>query len=241
MADVARVMKDLDLARSADQVSEAINALAEFGELAVPALIEYGRSPDRRRWTLVMRALQQMGYPSNGSALPYIVGQVSNINSPAWDLTLSMLKAIGEPAIPHVRKSLEFYSNDLDRYGDAIQGLCVLLEQLGSPTIDPLAPELLRLLEAGTGENPVDLYAIGPLRRIGSPKADAAIPLLANKIHSTRSGRIRRECIEALEDFDASVIRPLVPILRERLDEDSEELRSSARRILDLLGESSTD
>ena len=63
-----------------------------------------------------------------------------------------------------------------------IQENCVLLEQIGSPTIAVLLPELLHLLAIGTDANYVYEYALGLIRKIGSPKANAAIPIISKKI-----------------------------------------------------------
>jgi hypothetical protein len=234
-SSTSRRIKNLQEAKSADDVDKVIDALVQIGQPAIPELLQYAKSPERRRWILVMRIVQKMGYPANKSAMPFIVSQASNLNSPNWNIALSMLKEIGEPAIPEVRDTLSFYSQDCDEYHPEIQGLCTLLEQMGSPVIDSLVSDLLYLLETGTDENFVDEYALWPLRKIGSPKANAAVPLLRDKILSRRKPHIRQVSIEALQDFDPSIVRTLVPILCDCLADDSPAIRASASKILSVL------
>jgi hypothetical protein len=234
----SRLIENLQEAKSADEVDKVIDAFVQIGQPAIPELLQYVKSPERRRWILVMRIVQKMGYPANKSAMPFIVSQVSNLNSPNWSIALSMLKEIGEPAIAEVRDALHFYSQDCDEYHPEIQGLCTLLEKMGSPVIDSLVPDLLYLLETGTDENFVDEYALWPLRKIGSPRANAVVPLLRDKILSRRNPHIRQVSIEALQDFDPSIVQPLVPILRDCLADNSSAIRTGASRILSILGES---
>lgn len=236
---ISRLIEELDRAKTPDEEDKVISGLAEVGSSAIPGLLQWMRSrpPRASRRETVMRVLQRMGYPANRSELPFVVAIAADTNSPGWDTALEILKGLGEIALPEIRKALSLYVKDLDEYGCDIQGLCILLEQMGAPVIDPLLPELLHLLEIGTDDNFVDEYALWPLRKIGSPKADAVIPLLHDRIVSNHRECIRRASIEALQDFDPSVVRPLVPILRECLSDESEAIRTSARQVLDALGE----
>jgi HEAT repeat protein len=236
-----QLIQDLDTDISPEGWIGAANRLAQIGEPAVPELLHYVISPSPNRITgrryKAIKVLQLMGYPANRSAIHFMVSQVSWINSPGWDDSLEVMKNIGEPVIPAVRQALKLYKKDLHEYSIEIKGLCVLLEQMSKRAIAPLVPDLLYLLVNGTDENRTDEYALWPLRKIGSPKADAAIPILGEIIASKRKEYIRNIAIEALHDFAPATIIPLIPVLRQCLDDESEKVRESARKILTGLGE----
>jgi len=126
-----------------------------------------------------MRVLQKIGYPANRSAIPFMVSIASDMNSPGSDVAFAMLKEIGEPTIPDVRDALRYFSQDCDEYSLEIQGLCTLLEEISSPAIDPLLPDLIHLLEVGTDDNFVDEYTLWPIRKIGSPKGECCCTFVA--------------------------------------------------------------
>jgi HEAT repeat protein len=133
---------------------------------------------------------------------------------------------------------LNYYIEDIEESAYYTQGICQFIEEKMKPELRiSLLPELLQLLKLGTDENCVDEYALWALRKIGSPQADAVIPILREKILSQRKEYIRCKAIEALADFDPSVVRPLIPVLQDCLQDDSQKIRDSARKILTWLGE----
>lgn len=233
----SQLIQALDMARTTDEVEQIIKSIAEIGEVAIPKLLEYEKTLYRQPsgYKSVMRIYQLMGYPANRSAIPSIVSQSSRINSPGWGIALDILTSVGATAIPEIRDALQFYFGNLDHYSLEIEGLCILIEKIGSPTIDPLLPELLYLLEKGTDGNHVDEFALWPIKKIGSPKANAAVQTLGRIISSGREERIRKIAIAALRGFDLSVIHPLVPIIRECLSDPSATIRNSAEEILGAL------
>lgn len=232
---ISQLILALDQAQSPEQVTQLEKSIAEIGESAVPELLQYSKQlyPRPGRRIVIVRILQKMGYPANQSAIRYLVTQASNTNSSGWDIALKTLIDIGKPVIPEIGDALQFYSQDLFEYHPEIQGLCILLEKMGSPVIDSLLPNLLQLLEAGTDEDYVTEYALWPIRKIGSPKADVAIPTLGQIISSKRDDKIRISSIDALDEFDISATRSIIPVLKECLDDESESVRDSAQKILE--------
>jgi hypothetical protein len=226
-------------AKTRDEMIQISNRIAEIGEPAIPELLQYANqlSPRTGKLATVIRIFQKIGYPANRLAIPLLVSTASNTNSSGWEEAMDTLIEIGEPALSEVHNAIQFYSKDLDFYNPEIQGLATLLKLMGSPTIDSLLPDLVFLLKAGTDENHVDEYALWALRKIGSPKADVVLGYLSEIISSYRSKEIRKASIEALNDFDRSTVRSLIPVLRNCLFDDEEAVRHSAEEILQVLGE----
>jgi len=236
---ILKLLYALDTAQTNEEVIQVSKRIAEIGESAIPELLQYAKQlyPRPSGLASVMRILKLMGYPANRSAFPFIVSQASNINSSGWETALNTLIEIGEPALPELRNALQFYTQDLDEYQNEVQGLAILLKLMGSPLIDPLLPDLLLILEAGTDENHVDEYILLPLGEIGSPKADDALNYLHTIIASSRSKQIRKASIDSLSKFEHSKIRSFIPVLRDCLYDDDEVIRTSAVKILNYLGE----
>lgn len=235
---IRKQLQALSAAHTTEEIDLVVDQISNIGEAAIPELLQYAMTlyPWHRKLTVLMRIFQKMGYPANRSAIRVMVGETSNINSSGWEIALNTIKEIGGPAIPEVQAALRFYAQDLDTYNLEIQGLATLLELMDSPTIDSLLPDLLTLLEAGTDENHVDEYALWPLRKIGSPKADVALTHIGKIIASRRNTAIREAAIDALHDFNYSAIRSLVPILKRCTFDDEEAIRQSAEKVLTALG-----
>lgn len=229
----SQLILTLDKALSPEQVAQIEARISEIGESTIPELLQYAKQISPGGRTTVIRVLQKMGYPRNRLAIPFLVSQASNTNSSGWSITLHTLIEIGEPVIPDIHNALQFYSQNLEEYHPEIQGLCILLEKMGSPMIDPLLPELFQLLKSGTDDNYVAEYSLWPIRKIGSPKADDAIQILGQIISGKRDARIRTISINALGDFDISTTHSIIPILKKCLNDRSEDVRDSAQKILD--------
>jgi hypothetical protein len=231
---LSNLILTLDKSLSDEERDQIIITIARIGEVAIPELLQYAKTLYRKpSWRMdIIKIFRLMGYPTNKYAIPWIVSLASNINSPGWDIALETLKEIGSPAIPKIREAIKYYSDDYVESIGEIQGLCILLKQMGSPIIDPLLPELITLLEAGTDEAGTDEYALLAIRKIGSPKADTAIPIIGRIIASQREPFYRKSSIEALEDFDPSAIRPLLPILRNCLNDEDKSISDAAQKII---------
>ena len=236
-ATVPQLIQNLEHTASDVEMKQTMDALVQKGSESVPDLLSaVGNLPQRKglRRT-VTQIFQRIGYPSNTAAIPFLVGIASDINSPGWENALTALKEAGEPILPQVHEAIQFYSKDYDQYGLYFQGLCTLLEEMGSPIIDSLLPDLLQLLEVGTSDNFIDEYALWPLSKIGSPKADAAVSILKQKIQAKDQGEVRPAFILALQYFDLASVKQLAPVLYECLSNPSIPVQESARKILSLI------
>ena len=210
-----------------------VEEFVKDSDQAIDDLFVYIKTAPLTRWSLtVMQVLQEIGFPADHKALPIIVDMAGDINSKGYDIAFEMTKAFGALALPDIKNGLQHYAQDCDEYSLMIQGYCVLMEQLGSPIIDPLLPDLLHLLEIGTDQNFVYEYALWPIRKIGSPQADAALPIMRKKMMSISNERVRKVSLEALQDFEPSVVRPFMPILQECLLDQSEVVQANAQMIL---------
>ena len=232
-----QLIRSLEIAQVPEEESMALNNLAQLGESIVPELLSYASQSGFHsiKREMLLKVFQKIGYPANKLALPFIVSEVSNINALGWELALSILLNIGDPALPFVQDALQFYNQKCDYYSLEVQGLCRFLELLDSPNILSLLPELLYLLDAGTDQNCLTEYAIGPIKKIGSPKANSAIPLISKKIQQLKLEPLRTSLITALKSFDVSALQQLHQLLIDLSSDSSKIIRVSAKDILNTI------
>jgi len=211
---------------------EATRALIALGERAIPCLIGALEMSDyQQAWPRIMQIIQQIGGPKSRSAVPVLLTFLKDGNKPYYGPAFQTLLQMGESVVINAHDILTYCWSD-DSW---VQGVCVLLERMDSIRLDMLLSALLNLLRIGTDENCLDESAIGPLCKIGSPKADAAIPLLIEKIDSSRGDDIRLAAMEALPRFDPQAVQVAVPVLQNALADPSEQVRDEARKVLDWL------
>jgi HEAT repeat protein len=217
-----------------ERQQEAIQELIALGEHALPCLIgALEMSKYQQAWPRIMHIIQQIGGPKSLDVIPVLLRFLKDSNKPPYEPAFETLRQMGERVVNSVHDILVYCWSD-DSW---IQGVCALLEEIDSVDLDVLLSGLLHLLEIGTDENCLDEYAIGPLRKIGSPKADAAIPLLIERIDSRRSEDIRMAAMEALTSFDLQTAQDAIPTLQAVLADPSERIRNEARKVLEWIQE----
>jgi len=233
---ISEQIEALKCALRIEDIDQAVDELARHGENAMPGLLEATKAIPamkllRRRF---IKAIRKIGYPANASAIALLVCTAADVNSPSNGLAVETLKEIGAPAVPQIRQTLLFNANGECQDAAAVDSLCGLMAALGSPVIDPLLPELLDLLRRQ--DSWFDLAAIAPLGVIGSPNANAAIPILQEKfLDQSRLLAVRKAAIEVLDKFDPLTVRPLAGDLRVCASEQPEPIRTSAQKILSWL------
>lgn len=211
--------------------------LATLGNEAIPTMIQFTQLYPLKfsRLEIIAHIVDLMGYPANRNGIPFLLDVIANINHPGWEIAASALNKIGEPILPDVRKALQYYLQNPEEYQYQIQGLCVFFELQSPGLIKLFIPDLLILLENGTDTNFVDLYALYPLIKIGSPDADLALPYIQKIIISDRSDHLRAFSIKALRHFDPKIVSAYIQIVEECLEEESIQIHFEALLTLEWL------
>jgi len=218
-----------------EQKERAFLSLLTLGDQALPCLIgALSMKKYAPAWPLLIQIIQIIGtHASIDDAIPPLLRFLKDSNKPIYEVAYKSLLTMGDVVLYNARDILAYcWSDDV-----WIQEVCVLLTNMNTVHLDMLVPEILHLFEIGTDENCLDEHVIDLLCKIGSPKANAVVPLLQEKILSRNRESIRHASIEALQYFDPSIIRPLIPLLRECLSDPSEAIRSSAKKVLEALDE----
>jgi uncharacterized protein YbaR (Trm112 family) len=223
-----------DLADSQPQKSErAYQALVAQGEKELPCLI--GALVMKKYESIreqILQVITNIGkdYPIE-DVIPVLLLFLKDSNRPIYHPTYETLLHMGEKVVYNAYDILTYgWSDDTWVYN-----VCSLLLNVNSEHLGILVTPLLHLLEIGTEDNCLDESAIALLGKIGSPKANVAMPFLREKILGQNREDIRLASIVALQSFDPSTVQPFAPDIEKCLIDDSEEIRNSARKLLEIL------
>ena len=114
-----------------EEFSYWVDTLARLGEPAVDALLE--KMPillNSRLHYVGAHVFARVGYPMNSKALEFMVADVSNINSPSYEISLNALLKIGAPVLPVVEDALEYYRRDSEEWKLEIESLEDIKKQI---------------------------------------------------------------------------------------------------------------
>lgn len=192
-----------------------------------------------------------MGYPENAEAIPDLVNSLHYRGSfpPAEAVVMDTLRAIGAPILPHVRAALLEHADD-DLWVGALA--CVLQDVEAARLVD-LSDVFVRTLQTGLKHDHEEYTGVmSLLERIGSPKADGAIPTLCTYYvqnlreppkddELTREAQrdVRRAAITCLAGLKPSSLACAVPTIESAVCDPDEVIRTTSRRVLARLRASS--
>jgi hypothetical protein len=196
-----------------------------------------------------------MGYPENAEAIPHLVEELRYPCTfpPAYALIIDILKSIGDPALGDLRRVLREHPEE----ADWVRGVAIVLLGFDRSSTEMLAEDLVRCLDVVFRMDPdCSLEIMELLSRIGSPKADGAIPILCGNYKSALDqeaggalslpgvnipertfteawAEFRREVVRALGGFRQPGILPAVPTLELALADRDPHVRTIARQVLE--------
>ncbi len=228
-ASVTQILESLTDAQS-ESYKHSVQYLINSGEQSLPSLLG---ALLMDKYTsirpIIIQIIQRIGESTSiDCAIPVFLGFLKDANKPIFKTAFNALLTMGDKVVYYALDILTYYWSD-DMW---VLNTCALLERMDSGQLDILIPELLHLARIGTKENCLDESAIGVLKKIGSPKANVAVPLLGEKLLLSDRNDLRLASIEALQNMDPSIVKPLIPILKECLLDKSDTIRSSTQNLL---------
>lgn len=216
----------------------AAKTLLALGESAMPCLIGMLEMAEyQQAWPVIIQIIQEIGSPINSTAIPALMRCLQDSHKPHYSLAYSTLLQMDQWHVVYSAHDILTYWWSDESW---VQGVCNLLAEppIDSSRLEMLLPSLFHLLRIGSDENCLDESALGPLCKIGSPQADPALPLLAEKIASQRVEEVRLAVIEALLSFSAQAAMTTVPALQAALSDPSAPIRTATQRVLNWLQKS---
>jgi len=206
----------LEEARFADSQTKEriIQELADNPEETLIETIAVLGMAAKPLWKLAIQVIRLIGYPRNAIAIPALIDQVADGNSPARNEAMQTLIEMGVEAV-----SPYFIQTMLERKSqkywiDAIHGICTLLtlRTVGREYAVPCGPAITYLL--GQDELSDDFekldpeYLLDALEKIGPECAVYALPTLLQRANKEGASRVGQQTRNLLASFDKKAREP---------------------------------
>src|SRR5690348_6084095 len=84
-----------------------INDLAQHPHETLEAVTDMLKTAPKSRWKVAVQVIRAIGYPHNISAIPELIAQIGDLNSPAWREAAQTLMDMGSQVIiPYLIEAL---------------------------------------------------------------------------------------------------------------------------------------
>ena len=219
--EIAKLIKELGDEERIVNLN-AIEALAEIGKPAIPALIEALKDGDSNVRSNAAKTLGKIG-PAAKDAVPALIYALGDDKESVSDNVYDALRKIGTSVIPELIKALGS-TDDLIRLHASIG----IGRRLYNPNVKDAVPVLLKVL--GDENKFVRWATVDALGNIG-PATDDIIPALIKTL-GDESSRVVRATIEAL----TKIGKPAIPALIDALADESVDIRRLAIQTIGEIG-----
>lgn len=109
---------------------QIIGELASRSDDVLDDVIQILYHPKKSLWTVATQVIRAIGYPHNAKAIPTLVGEVGNSNSPAWEEAVQTLVDMGPNVVtPYLIRAM-WDRNSHQYWGDDVEGMCLMLSDV---------------------------------------------------------------------------------------------------------------
>jgi hypothetical protein len=210
------IISKLNEATFSDEESREriIGELASQPDETLDALLEVLKFPPKGRWPVAFQVIRVIGYPRNALAIPLLIDEISDPNSPSWNEAMQALVEMGpEIVIPYfIQTMLDGTSH---RYWiDAIHGICQILniKSVGREYAVPCGPAISYLLSQDDLSDAFEKldpeYLLDVLEKIGPECGVYALPALRHVVNKEGMNKIGQQAWNLIASFDEQVREP---------------------------------
>lgn len=161
------------------------------------------------------QALQEIGYPQNASAIPWLVNVCTDRNAPGLSGVIAALKSISVDAVVPffieilLKKESPYWSYDVDALS------LVLREQ--HEWLQACAPAFISVLAQVSEQppDPLDLVSLLDTQEGAIPECASAIPVLLMIAQREKEGEIAETVRRLLSSFGEETLKPYRHLLSE--------------------------
>ncbi len=162
-------------------------------------------------WKAAAQVIRAIGYPRNAKAIPTLVGEVGDGNSPAWEEAVQTLTDIGPyvvvPYLIHFiwDRTSHFY------WGDDVEGICSMLLTVDLTYAVVCGPTLVYIL--GRSDLPPDKdldkgYLLDVLKKIGPDGMAYALPTLIDLASREGTSEVGKQARRLIQSFSKEALEP---------------------------------
>ena len=211
----------LDQATFADKITreQIIRELARQSDEIIDLLLNTLKEGPKKRWKTAVSVLGAIGYPRNAVALPHLITELSDRNSPAWEEVVAVLIDIGPSVVVPAFIQAMLNASHQPYWVDTIEGICTMLSlaSVEQRFAVPCGPTVVYLLSQGMLGDDNELlepeYLIDVLKKIGSECASYALPTLLTFLKKEGTSTLGKQAYQLITSFDKDVLEPYALVL----------------------------
>lgn len=202
----------LDKALVADeQVKELIiQELASRPDETLDKVIGILEIAAKSRWGMAIRVIRAIGYPRNAKAIPQLIDQIGDLNSPAFREAIQALEDMGaQVVVPHLIKILVEKKQEDGYWLDSVAGICSMLRSVDREYAVQCGPAIVYLLSQEIPSESLDpWYFLIVLEKIGSECAMYALPALIQLAKKEGTNELGKQTRDLIVSFDRATLDP---------------------------------
>lgn len=224
----------LDQVTFADEVTRErlIRELASQPDEIVDVLVQTLKYGPKRRWKTAIQVLRAMEYPRNAFALPQLITELSDRNSPAWEEVVAVLIDMGPMVVVPIFIRTMLKKSSQPYWIDTIVGICTMLSLASVERRFAVAcgPVVAYLLNQGTLSDEWETlepeYLLDVLKKIGPECASYALPTLLMLLDKEGLSALGKQVYQFVISFDKETLEPYKLVLPSLYDaQDASELQ----------------
>jgi len=164
----------------------------------------------KRWWKVAVEVIRAIGYPRNAVAIPELIEQISDKNSPAWEEAVQALVEMGAEAVaPFLIQAMLDEGQTNKYWAPALEDICATLSYVDQEFADLCGPVIIFLL--GRHDLPASLdvsLLLDVLEIIDSARIAYAIPVLIDLAKREGTSQIGKQARTLLASFNRQALDP---------------------------------
>lgn len=208
------LLAKLDEARLADEQTREwiIRELASSPDETLEGVVGVLKTAQKHRWKIAVQVIRAIGYPRNASAIPQLIDQVSDLNSPAGKEAGETLADMGpHVVVPHLIKTMLERSQRREYWLEAVAGICSMLQSIERDFAIQCGPTVSYLLGQAVIDQelmPWSWYLLLVLEKLGPECATYALPVLIDFVKREGASEEGKEALDLIASFDKEALEP---------------------------------
>lgn len=194
----------------AEERQRIVQALASKPNETIDEIRKALQTNAKRRWKVAVQVIRIIGYPRNAVAIPELVEQVSDKNSPAWEEAIQTLVEMGtEAVVPFLIQAMWDKGQTNKYWAPAMEDICAMLSYVDQEFAEMCGPVITYLLGQNDLPDNLDLsLLLDVLEKIDSTRIEDAIPVLINLAKKEGMSQIGKQARTLIASFSRQALDP---------------------------------
>lgn len=211
------IESQIDQAVSAEETTRQriIHDLSQRPDETLAAVIGMLKTAPKSRWKVAVQVIRAIGYPYNIPAIPELIAQIGDLNSPAWREAAQTLMDMESPVIvPYLIEALLDMGKTINHWLDEVAGICSLLTITPREYAVQCGPVITYLLDQETILADIDpWYLLTVLEKIGADCGTYALPTLIDIVRREGTSELGKQAQALITVYDSNQVKPYQRLL----------------------------